>query len=45
MFGLEPEAVFLPGEPILFGIFYLIYYSLIIGLSLNVKRRMKENTK
>ena len=45
MFDLSPETIVLPGEPILFGIFYLIYYSLIVGLGLSIKRRMKENTK
>lgn len=41
--GLDSEAVFLPGEPIMFGIFYIIYYILIEGLGLSIKRRMKEN--
>lgn len=43
--NLSNEAVFLPGEPIMFGIFYIVYYSLISGLSLNIKQRMKENTQ
>lgn len=44
LFNLPEETVMLAGEPILFGIFYMIYYTLIIGLGLSIKRRMKEIT-
>lgn len=44
IFNLPQETVFLAGEPILFGIFYMVYYSLIKGIGLNIARRMKETT-
>jgi len=44
LFGLSQETVVLAGEPILFGIFYMIYYTLILGLGTSIRRRMKEIT-
>jgi len=41
LLGLSQETVFLPGEPILFATFYMIIYSLLIGLIENVKTRSK----
>jgi hypothetical protein len=40
--NLDSTKVFLPGEPILFGIFYMIYFLLIDSLSRNIRKRMKE---
>jgi len=39
--GLDPRTVFLPGEPIMFGIFYIIYFTLITGFT----RRLGETVQ
>lgn len=41
--GLSEEAVFLPGEPILFATFYMIIYSLFIGMFNNIKSRSQSD--
>lgn len=38
---LSEEAVFLPGEPILFGVFYIAYYIIFTKLVESVRRRME----
>lgn len=38
LFDLDPERVFLPGEPILFAVFYMIAYTLIDQIVQRVKR-------
>lgn len=42
VFALEADQVFLPGEPIIFGLFYLAYYTLITGMVVRLKDRIKE---
>lgn len=40
--NLPDETIVLPGEPILFGIFYLIIYELIKAITNNVHNKMKD---
>lgn len=42
LFALDPDKVFLPGEPIIFGLFYIGFYTLITGLTRRFKDRIKE---
>lgn len=42
LLGLENDVVFLPGEPIFFGIFYMLFYLLIDKFIRSVKKRVKE---
>ena len=42
LLALDPEKVFLPGEPILFGLFYIGYYTLFTGMLRRFKDRTKE---
>ena len=37
LFELSPEAVFLPGEPILFGLFYLIVWVILDAIAKKIK--------
>lgn len=39
------DKVFLPAEPILFGIFYMCYFLILESLTVNTNRRMKEHTQ
>jgi len=39
--GLHPDTVLVPGEPILFGIFYLVYFTLLASIT----RRFIDKTK
>ncbi|GAB4262934.1 MAG: hypothetical protein Kow0080_00770 [Candidatus Promineifilaceae bacterium] len=38
LFNLSPEAVFLPGEPILFGLFYMIVWVILDALTKKLKK-------
>jgi hypothetical protein len=38
LFDLSPEAVFLPGEPILFGLFYMIVWIILDALTKKFKK-------
>lgn len=40
--GLHPDTVLLPGEPVLFGIFYLMYFTLITSMTRRFKVMSKE---
>ena len=42
LMGLEADQVFLPGEPILFGVFYIVTYILIESLKAKVRRSRQE---
>jgi len=42
VFAIAADRVFLPGEPIMFGVFYSIYYYLIKGIGDNLKRQVQE---
>ena len=40
--GLHPDTVLLPGEPVLFGIFYLIYFTLLTSMTSRFRSKSKE---
>lgn len=42
LLGLGQDQVLLPGEPILFGAFYMVYYYLIHGFLANIKKKLEE---
>ena len=42
LFSLPEDAVFLPGEPILFGIFYLAVFKLSDGLIKNIIQKARD---
>lgn len=42
LLALEADQVFLPGEPIIFGLFYIGFYTLITGMIGRIKDRTKE---
>ncbi len=43
LLNLPADAVFLPGEPIMFGIFYILYYTLLTGMVRRFRYRVKES--
>jgi hypothetical protein len=42
LFSLPDETVILPGEPIVFSLFYLLVFKLLDNLIINIKRKMKD---
>lgn len=45
LLGLGEESIPLPGEPITFGIIYILIWSLINGLVASVKKRISEHER
>jgi hypothetical protein len=42
LFSLHPDQVFLPGEPILFGIFYVVFYGLLRQILVRFKEKVGQ---
>lgn len=42
LFNLPPEAIVLPGEPILFGVFYVFIFWLIELITMRIKKRRES---